>query len=141
MVRHSYGGQIILTDLATIALTGITGGVALIGYPLAPPFVHAFNGNGPGALASLALRLTAPVVGGYVGYQIDTSSGCNGDLCGLGGIVVGGVVGMLTASIVDAAVLARVDRPVEVRALRHLPTPTVAIARDGNLLLGAAGRF
>ena len=48
-----------------------------------------------GELALGSLFSAGGIVGGaYIGYGIETRNGCNGEWCGLGGLVLGGVAGL-----------------------------------------------
>lgn len=38
------------------------------------------------------------IAGGYIGYNIEMGSGCTGELCGLGGIAIGGLAGAALAA-------------------------------------------
>lgn len=144
--RVSFGWEIVAADLGTLALaTAVaesTGESRLfLAYPLAAPLVHLAHRDPAGAAGSFALHLTAPVAGALVGYQLSKAS-CHPEdlLCGLGGMGLGLLGGLVTATVVDATFLAHVDRPVS-RPARNLPTPTVALAPGGGFVLGVAGRL
>jgi hypothetical protein len=136
-----FGGQILLADAGVVALAyGLgVGPLAVVGYPLAAPTVHIVHGDGIGAVQSLLLHVAAPVAGAYIGYELEMRD-CRSDMCGLAGLLVGGFLGMVTATAVDAAFLAHVERPRRVADQRPLPTPTLAIT-PGGLMLGVAGRL
>jgi hypothetical protein len=136
-----FGGQILAVDAAVVGLGLVGSGVPLLAFPLAAPTVHIAHGDGSGAVGSFLLHTGLPIVGGYLGYELDTRH-CDGeDLCGLGGLILGGGLGMLTATLMDAAFLAHVERPVFARAPRGLPTPTLAFSPRGGFMLGLAGRL
>ena len=139
-----YGWQIVLADLAgataAIAATNATGaGGFLLAFPVAAPTVHALHGNGSAALMSLGLHVAAPLAGAYVGYQID-SANCGPDewFCGIGGAGLGVLVGAVAATITDATVLAKKERPIE-RGRSRMAVPTVAVAPGGGFMLGLTG--
>ena len=139
-----YGWQIVLADLAgatvAIAATNATGaGGFLLAFPVAAPTVHALHGNGSAALLSLGLHVAAPLAGAYLGYQIDSAT-CGPEewFCGIGGAALGVLAGAVTATVTDATLLAKKERPIERRRSR-MALPTVAVAPGGGFMLGLAG--
>ena len=145
-----YSGQILAADLGAMLLSlsaaGMTNeGAFVLLAPLGGPTVHALHGHPGRALGSLLLNVALPVAGGYVGYRIDAAS-CGPDawFCGVGGLVLGGLAGIVTAMVTDAAVLARL--PEDDTALAHVTTersitPLFAVNHEGSVALGVAGRF
>jgi hypothetical protein len=114
-----YGAPLVLTDAAAFVLigTGIAGreGLTLMGatlYGLDGFAVHAANGEPGKGFGSLGLRLGSPCVGAATGALIGlaASNGCQGDWCGVEGLVAGSLLGfgagMVAASIIDISVLA-----------------------------------
>jgi hypothetical protein len=105
-----YGLQIVLADVAAVALL-LSGqpelqAVAAGSYVLTPPILHLLHRRPARAAGSLGLRLLLPIAGGSLGMKAE-HCGRDGDyLCGLTGLVLGGLAGALVASIVDAALLA-----------------------------------
>jgi hypothetical protein len=144
--RVNFGGQIVLADVGTLALAAVvankTGdGHLFLAYPLAAPLVHIAHGDGKGAMGSLALHVGLPVAGSFLGLALSKPGCGSGEfVCGLGGFALGGLVGLVSATLIDATYLAHVDRPVA-RPARNIPTPTVAVAPGGGLMLGVAGRL
>ena len=135
---YRFGGQIVLADGAVAGLGLLLGGVPLLAFPFAAPAVHLLHDDGMGAAGSLVLHLAGPVAGAYIGYELDVRS-CTSDFCGLGGLILGGLAGAITATLVDAAFLAQVERPLPGYTRRPLVVPSLAIARGGGLMLGVAG--
>lgn len=131
--EHWYGWQTLTVDGAALLLL-VVGGLAADGpgnageelailamgtYALGGPIVHFAHANGLQGLGSLGLRVVTPVVFGLVGYAVEDCSG-GGEFCGLGGLVLGGALGIITAIVVDAAVLAREEVPDRESVLSHL---------------------
>jgi hypothetical protein len=141
-----FGWKIVAADVAALTV-GIVAAQAteepafVLAWPLAAPSVHFAHGDAKGGVLSLALHVFAPVAGGFIGYQVETANCSPGAwFCGLGGLALGVAGGMLTATIVDAAALASVERPVK-RFTRNIPLPTVAVAPGGGFMVGLAGRL
>ena len=107
-----YGYQLMLTDVATLALTISTesGEVFALGYLLGPVVVHGANGNGGKAVGAPLLRAGLPLAGGLIGAA---TADCNGgqDFCGLGEAIAGVLIGGLTALIIDYS---WANKPIEV---------------------------
>jgi hypothetical protein len=103
--------------------------LALATYLIGPPMVHLLHDRGTTALASLGLRVGLPVVGAFIGAAIDQS----GDS---GATVLFGLGGLISAWVIDAALLAKGDPlPATVQV-------TAAPVRDGRgVTLGLAGSF
>jgi hypothetical protein len=112
--------------------------VPILAFPFAAPIVHVVHGDGTGAAGSFLLHLTAPIAGAVIGYKIEMRGQCNSDMCGLGGLLLGGLAGAATATIIDAVFLAHVERPLPPYARRPPAIPTLVIAR-GGLMLGVGG--
>jgi hypothetical protein len=116
-------------DHPTCPLAVLTLGGGVLGYVAASPIIHGVHGNLPGALAALGLRLGAPVAA----YGLMAAAGAE-DSAGLP--IVAAIVG---AMIVDWALLARVERPVEAPRRASLrPVPLLSRRAAG---LGVAGSF
>jgi hypothetical protein len=144
-----YGWQTLATDGGVLLLMVVVGStelsngggaapwvVGLTAYALGGPIVHLAHGNpGRGAL-SLAMRLGMPLLFGYLGVQAE---GCRSgsEFCGLGGALIGGSLGIITAITIDAAFVAREDAPDRASAL-----PLLRLALDRRSAgVFAAGRF
>jgi hypothetical protein len=118
------------------------------GYLLGGPAVHAFNGNGRKAIGSLAMRAGFPLLGATLGAAA-AESDCQGSdemFCGLGHVAVGMMAGMVTASVIDAAVLAktttRTERaPAAINYGGVAANPDVRVSKNGSFTLGLTGSF
>lgn len=157
--RRWYGWELILGDLGAVAVTVAVGvptrdaGAGLasgaVTYVLSGPAIHIANGNGLGAGLSLFMRAGLPVVGGLVG---SATCGCSNEyLEPFFAVVIGGSLGILTASVIDAAVLGW--KPAETApAMPVAPatsmltwTPTAGVVYDASHraapTLGVTGSF
>lgn len=115
--RRWYGGYLLAADGASL-LVGLTGvlapPMALVGfggYLVVAPIVHWSRGHVGKGFASLGLRVGALTGGTVLGYAL-AEPRCKGDfagLCALVYVVPLVVTGMVAATTVDAAVLARED--------------------------------
>lgn len=107
---------------------------ALVAYTLAGPITHAAHGNWGRASASLAIRLGTPLATlalGATGCGVD-SGDCPETL------LVFGALGMVAASAIDVAALAREAVPQ-----RRPPvawTPTLSLSRE-RAAIGAIAQF
>jgi len=165
-VENWYGGQTLAADGAAIALAlaggattrapSVSTGLAALSvgtYVLGGPIVHATHGRGGIGLADLVLRLSAPIVGGVLGALVGnalvpaSASTCEDDgPCGggLGGAVIGLGLGLVTATIVDATVLAyEPAAPGDASPIRVAPSVAVVPqGHDGAIgTVGAIGTF
>lgn len=121
-----YGEQIMAADAAAITwvpfvlLLGNLSGdhidddylvpVALAGYALGGPIIHAAHQQWWQASASFGMRVGLPFVGGYIATKLSGTS----DLSALGPAFVGGLSGVVTAMAVDYIFLA--NRPISKQA-------------------------
>lgn len=154
--RGWYGWRTGLVDAAAVGLMvagGFSDGAVVAAgvatYAFVPPVVHAVHRNGVGMMASLGLRIGAPISGALVGaLAADCLTG--EESCGLGHVISGFFVGMLTASIVDVVVLSREpDRVVRHRDSDPAPydgAPAIAvhvapILRSNGVGLGVGAAF
>lgn len=137
-----YGGWMAAADLGgtlAILVIGASSGdeefwwVWAGSYLATGPIVHAANGEPGKGLGSLLLRASAPVAGAWIGFELEEGDG--GELDGLGGFILGGGIGIVTAWAVDWTVLARKDVDDAPRA-QVLVTPT-----EGGATIGLAGAF
>jgi hypothetical protein len=143
-----FGGQVALADAAAIALSiGLAAGtrnrVLLAGGVLGGPTVHAVHGDGAGAVEGLLLRLGLPVAGALIGGALDASN-CGSDFsqCGLEGALVGGFVGVLSATAIDASLLSHhTTRVVMAQTPRWSAMPTLAISPHGGAIVGLSARL
>jgi hypothetical protein len=145
-----YGHYMLLADAATMSMSiaAESGELFLASYLLTGAVVHFANGEVGRGLGSIGLRAGLPLVGGLAGAA--AADGCSGELCGLGHIAVGMMLGMGTALVVDWVALARKSGP-ERRHSKGTPTmfrfagvranPTLAPTRKGGLAMGLTGSF
>jgi hypothetical protein len=135
-----YGWQTLAVDVGAVALAGIAtrqgsaslAYLAIGSYALAAPIVHFAHGEGGRGGGSLGLRLGLPILVGFALSQAEQSN-CSGEFCGLGGLVVGAGLGVLTAIVLDASALAWHRRRLPVQ-------PVVAIDRE-RTVVGASTTF
>jgi hypothetical protein len=106
--RTWYGWQLMLADAASVgALLSPVPSLAVPTYLLAPPLIHAANGEGRSAWLSIGLRSGIPLAGIGLGFLSAHLGACSkaSDSC-QGSRVLGGLfVGMAIAAIVDDALL------------------------------------
>ncbi|HET7500094.1 MAG TPA: hypothetical protein VFK02_03800 [Kofleriaceae bacterium] len=140
-----YGWQIVVSDVLAIGLAVTNDGTAVplggLTYLLGGPIIHGMHGEGGRAAGSLALRVGLPVLGALAGRKLlRPGSGCAQDDegCGespeIGGLIVGGAIGLATAMIVDAALVAR-PRTIEKR-VTWTPQITATSQHVGVAVLG-----
>jgi hypothetical protein len=139
-----YGLHVAGADAAALVggiATG-SGEVFLGGYLLGGPIVHAAHGSPGRALGSLGLRVGLPLAGGVI-------VGATAGDAGLEEVALGLLAGMVTASVVDATVLARKEvasekerrDPALLRVGRVSGNPNLGVSLTGDLSLGVAGTF
>ena len=142
---ESYRWQIVVADSASLALLfsasepGVT--AAGLTYVLGGPVIHGAHGEAGRTIASLVLRVGLPILGGACGAAL-TRRDCGPDDydCdqGFGGFLVGFGLGILTAMVVDTAVIAR---PLKVhRTADTTWAPRIAVTPQ-HVGLGVMGRF
>mgnify|MGYP003379932670 CR=1 FL=1 len=124
------------------------GVVGLATYVLGGPIVHAVHGHGGKAGIDLAVRLGAPAVGMAIGAGIGcaTFSCGKGEFSAIGAVILGGVgagVGVLTAVVIDAAVLANEPAaPAKAKPWNGKATFTPQVsALPGGGAVGVGGAF
>ena len=148
----SYGGQIVLVDLGAVLVGALASQQAqsatpiLVSWIFASPVVHVVHGHPGRALGSLLLHVGMPIVGAYVGVQAEDCGNSSSDsgFCGLGGLVLGGLAGMIAATTIDAAFLAQSsdEHPVQLAGGRGgASTPALSIGHRGDVTLGWRGTF
>jgi hypothetical protein len=146
-----YGWQTLIVDGSTLALMFVAvssesagstfAAIGSTAYFLGAPIVHLAHGNpGRGGL-SLLSRIGLPLTGALVGYRVETCQS-SADLCGVAGLVLGGLIGIGAAIAVDAAALAWEDEPAKAAfspsAFRLHIAPTLGRNAGG---LGLGGVF
>jgi hypothetical protein len=139
-----YGWQTVTSDVASLAIAvwepNATGRrIALAGYLAVPPVLHLAHSNYAQGLGDLGLRLLAPTTGALVGF-LGGVAGCKGHMdCARLPTMVGGGVGIVAASVLDATLFAvkRAPRHADV-AVRWRP---VVLAGKSDARIGIAGTF
>jgi hypothetical protein len=147
-----YGYQLMLSDLASFAMiaTGTDVGVAagLVSLAFAPSVVHGLHKRSPQAVLSPVFRVGFTFLGGAVGASLE-SCGPNTMFCGLGGALVGGGLGFLTAVVLDWSLLSSdwgmeaPEPPASSRtpALIGQLSAGVAPLKNGGATVVLGGRF
>jgi hypothetical protein len=140
--KEWYGAPIVVADIAALGL--MVGGIATYGqspdlgggliltglgaYVLGGPIVHFTETRVGQGFASLGVRVGLPLVAGIGGAFVGilANQGCEGEWCGLEGLVVGAAIGfgagILAAPAIDHALLAY--KPVKTRQLSLSVTPS-----------------
>lgn len=134
-----YGWQTLTVDAGSAALIGLSIFVsdstrgssaapaalfvsALGAYALGAPLVHLANGEAVRAAASLGLRVGVPTLS-FLAFA--AAADCHSPWCELKSAGIGGLVGMLAVSAVDAAVIAhrfqRATPAIQARGLSLAP--------------------
>ena len=117
-----YGWQVLAADAASITVFAVSArnalstdnsyfwnGAAVVaggGYFFGAPFIHLAHHRLGGAAVSLGLHVGLPLLFGELGNSQSCPSGDGGEhgFCGGTAALVGGALGVLTATIVDATV-------------------------------------
>jgi hypothetical protein len=138
--RRWYGAPILIADGVAYGSLALAMNVdraqkvalplAISTFLLAAPITHVAHGRWGRMGLSVAARAAFPLGGVLLG-----TTGCTADSDCSGSLATGAIVGMLAATVFDAAVLAYEPAPPE-------PTvqPVVGLSRD-RLWLGAGGTF
>jgi hypothetical protein len=140
-VVESYRSQTATADGVAIGLAVVAGGthnrsmfsLALASYAFGGPIVHLYHDRPGRALGSLALRVGLPLATTLLLVRANHCTDCDDDQ--IAGALAGLTLGVIGASVIDAAFLAKGD---EVPARPWTPTVT---ATHSGLSLGIAGRF
>jgi hypothetical protein len=147
-----YRGQIVLADLVGGLVVGGALSVAtknampvLLTWSLASPTVHALHGHPGRGVVSLLLHVGLPVLGGFAGAALANcpASRFVDDVdpwCGVGEALALGALGMVTATFVDAVVLAQ-RREESPRAVVPASAPALSVGRNGDVSVGWRGTF
>ena len=160
-----YGWQTASSDAASVAVVmvgsathaSVVTALGVGGMFFGAPGVHLANGRGVIGLASLGLRVSLPLLGGFVGYAAagtchdnpkSTSLLGNCFLHGFNEAAIGSLVGLGSAMVIDASALAFGKREIEPPAAPResgIPRITsVAPAYDPftrTASVGMGGRF
>jgi hypothetical protein len=141
---ENYRWQIVAADVASVVLVFSVrdAGASLGGltYVLGGPVIHGAHGHGGRVIASLALRAGLPIAMAFGGAAL-ARHGCSDEDCddgSFGGAILGFGLGIVTAMVVDTALIAQ---PVEVR--KHADAtwaPQIAVT-SRHVGLGVVGRF
>jgi hypothetical protein len=155
-----YGYQTLAVDAAVVALasTAIQGNsappafLAAVGYAFGAPTVHALHRRPLAAAGSFALRVFLPPIGMAIGAAVTDCRmlAAYDEHCDFGEQLVGFVVGMAAAAVIDAAAIAWERKAAP--APDHSPPPAAAPSssmlslapfpmRDGGGGLLFSGRF
>jgi hypothetical protein len=151
-----YGWQTLIADGTSLVVLPVLGGatqseallgMAVGGYFLAPPVIHAVHGRWGMTFASLGIRLGLPTVGVLLGAAADQDE-CGGDLCLPVGAAIGFIIGIGGAVTIDAALLSdeKIDteeRDAAARAKRRgfAWTPVVGPRKEGGFDVGFGAIF
>ena len=109
---ESYSGDIVLADVAALGMVAgasalpVLGAAAVASYLFTPAVIHLLHDNPGRAAGSLGLRLLLPVGGAFLGATLENCRGQGESLCGVMGLMVGGLTGIVAAAVIDAAALA-----------------------------------
>ncbi len=151
--RHPewYGWQTLIADAPSV--TAFIAGVSMLddgnpsgstlawagalSYELAPAIIHFAHGNPGRGFGSLGMRFGMPLAGAIIGATV--ASNCNTNLCEVGGLGVGVMLGMGGAIAIDAAVLAY-DDPRRSAARRRVLVPLASLTPH-QAWLGVGGEL
>jgi len=156
--RQWYGYQLMLNDAASIALLagtaggGATASVGALSFFFGGSVIHGVHKRAGLAVASPLMRVGFTLVGGLIGVAAENCGSKSEDFCGLGGALVGGGLGLLTAMIVDYSCAwtegksDAEENPVPPFAKSRSPRVSFTSAglaplRDGGASLVLGGRF
>lgn len=153
---ESYAGSIATADGVTLGLLTVTAiaqapEFAFVGigtYLLVPPIIHGAKGNGGGAVLSLVSRLGIPLLTGMTAFELVREPRCplpdedpDEWRCDRQAeyLALGVSLGVLTAMVLDVAVLAR--RPVPKKQEAYVVVPNASWSKERGWALGVQGRF
>ena len=153
VAHHWYGWQILINDAAAVAVSAATAEhnqaisyVASAAFFLGSPVIHGMHHRTGTGLVDHGLRVALPTGGFIIGAGIGRSS-CTEQqdgFCGLGAVILGMLVGVVVAEVIDVGYLAREDVTVHQRPPGYsaslVVAPYVTTGRDG-FTAGFAGRF
>jgi hypothetical protein len=169
--RVWYGWQTLATDLAAVSITylalkqqgptdpsagrapdhsgpsagSLLGGLAVATFVFGAPAVHLVHRRLDSAGISLGLRLALPALGGLAGLGLAGGCSANATDCAKSSpvlaIVVGAVVGSITASALDASTLAFEKPKPKARPIAQLGCAPVLSADGKQLGLRVFGTF
>ncbi|MGK3999384.1 hypothetical protein [Sorangium sp. So ce1024] len=146
-----YGWQHMLVFLGSLVLLPIGADgdseglvwLSISGFALGGPVTHWANGNLGKGFISLGLNAGCTLGGGMVGMLVGAAS--DDPFAALGGLVFGGGLGLLTANIIDIAVLEYEEREaaerydyLRVRSPRLRLAPQVGLVPQAGVAPGGA---
>lgn len=131
-------GTVIFDALTVVGAASETApllGVGLTGRTLMAPTVHWIHGHGLRGLGSLGLQVGLPVAsvftGAFVGFLAEAATASpDQDVFGIGiliGVVAGGMLGSISATVVDTALLSTEKVQDETTSRRHVLPGTLAV--------------
>ncbi|WP_437527028.1 hypothetical protein WME79_42065 [Sorangium sp. So ce726] len=143
------GGAVTLGPIAIATeneVLGVLGWTAAGAFVFGGPITHWANGHLGMGFASLGLTAGCTIGGGMAGLLIGTASNSGGrdDIAGL---LAGGILGLVTANVIDIALLEHEEPPaaesyeyIRLRPLWLRFAPHVALA-PGRTTFGLSGAF
>jgi hypothetical protein len=147
--KRWYGWQILLAGggmegLAYLGFALRSDPILWAGFTLAPfggPAVHEAHHQHSTAMVSFGMGVGLSVAGGFMGTAVGCSKGRAENLCGVGGVLWGALIGEQVATVVDAFAFgwAR-PRQAWARPSRLQVAPTFAILPGGGTL-GVSASF
>jgi len=137
-----YGWQTLFWDAASLPATVVYPPLGIGTYALGGPVVHWAHGHTVKGLGSLGLRVGPPLLIGYL-CTIGCDTSPDSMDCNLK-FAFGGLVGVVTAITIDAAVLSYEKVPVERRDALTIGTvklmPSVSTSRN-HMTVSLGGTF
>lgn len=138
-------GSVVLVPIAVATESEGLTWVSFSGAALGGPITHWANGNLGKGFISLGLNAGCTFGGGMIGMLLGSAS--DEPFVALGGLVLGGGLGLLTANVIDIAVLEYEERGtvesydyLRVRSPRLRLAPQVGLA-PGGATIGLVGSF
>ncbi|WP_437974892.1 hypothetical protein WMF11_42890 [Sorangium sp. So ce295] len=140
-------GTVVLWPLAATTENEVFGLMAAGSVALGGPVTHWANGHLGMGFVSLGLNAGCTLGGGLIGAAIGSASDAS-DWGGLAGLFIGGGLGLITANIIDVALLEYEEQPtaaetyeyIRLRPPRLRLAPHVALAQGGTTF-GLRGAF
>lgn len=134
IAKQWYGWQVLAADATTITTTVLLAGDSrgkelaqynlIGGYLLGGPIIHLAHNNPGAAAGSIMIRAAMPVAGAFLGCDAHGPGDYDGFGC-LPGAVLGGLIGMIGATTIDAAAFSYADVKPKPKSFEVLPTAGV----------------